>query len=71
MTKGIIEDNGFSWGHKPEKPFKLHQIYEPEGSVGQIKCAKCGRTELEVGTGSHFTVIRCPDCGHESCIHDG
>ena len=65
------EDEGFSFGHEPEKPFALYQCYEKLGDTKQVKCAKCGRTTLEVGCGSYLTVIRCPDCGHESCIHDG
>ena len=66
-----VEYEGFSFGHKPETPFKLHQTYEKPGSVEQVRCAKCGRKELEVGQGSYFTVVRCPDCGHESCVHEG
>lgn len=67
----IEERKGFSFGNEPEKPFKLHQCYEKPGDTKQVKCSKCGAGKLEVGTGSYYTVIRCPTCGHESCIHDG
>jgi len=62
---------GFEYGIDPENEFHLHQVYEKPGSVKQVICAKCGQKELEVGCGSYYTVIRCPKCGHESCIHDG
>ncbi len=65
------ENEGFSFGNEPERPFALHQCYEKPGDTKQVKCARCGRTTLEVGQGSYYTVIRCPDCGHEYCIHNG
>jgi len=65
------EDSGFSFGNKPDTPFRLHQSYEKPGSVKQVRCAKCGRSELEVGQGCYFTVIRCPVCKHEACIANG
>lgn len=71
MSKDLEEYDGFSFGHEPEKPFELHQVYERKGDTKQVKCAKCGASELEVGCGDHFTVIRCPKCNHESCIHNG
>lgn len=67
----IEEYDGFSFGHEPEKPFDLHQVYEKAGDTKQVKCAKCGETRLEVGHGSYYTVLRCPNCGHEACVHDG
>ena len=69
MKIEVVE--GFSFGHEPVKPFALHQTYEKPGATKQVRCAKCGRTTLEVGQGSYYTVVRCPDCGHESDIHDG
>lgn len=55
----------------PKIPFEKHQVYDQPGDTMQIICAKCGRDELEVGTGSHFTVVRCKKCLHELCVHDG
>ena len=66
-----FEYEGFIFDNEPDKPFMLHQSYEKPGDTKQVKCAKCGRATLEVGQGRYYTVIRCPDCGHESCIHDG
>ena len=67
----ITEDGGFSFGHEPDIKFRSYQCYEGEGSVKQVQCAKCGETKLEVGQGSYYTVVRCPVCLHEQCIHDG
>lgn len=36
-----------------------------------LKCIFCGSTEFKVGTGSHFTAIKCKNCEWEECIHDG
>lgn len=55
----------------PEKPFRLHQTYDKPGSTRQIRCRWCGSTRFEVGQGSYYTVVRCPECGTEECIHDG
>jgi len=71
MNAEINEWLGFSFGHDPDVAFELYQCYEKPGSTKQIKCAKCGRTTLEIGQGSYFTVIRCPNCKHEMCIHNG
>ena len=71
MSEELMEYEGFSFGNEPEKPFTLHQEYEEKGSTKQVKCAKCGRTALEVGCGSYFAVLRCPDCGHEHCLCSG
>lgn len=65
------DKEGFSFGNTPDKPFVLHQNFEEPSDTKQVKCSKCGRSTLEVGKGSYYTVIRCPDCGHESCIHEG
>lgn len=64
-------NDGFSFDNEPDKQFKLHQSYQEPGDTKQIKCAKCGQTRLEVGHGDYFTVVRCPDCGHECCVHNG
>ena len=65
------EYKGFLFNCKPETEFKEYQVYEHPGDTKSVKCAKCGRIELEVGQGSYFTVVRCPNCKHEACIHDG
>lgn len=65
----MLED--FSFDNEPCEPFRLHQCYEKPGDTKLVKCGKCGCSELEVGTGSYFTVIRCPNCKIEACIHDG
>jgi len=65
------EYNGFTYGNEPDIPFKLHASYEEPGSTKLVMCAKCGATKLEVGQGSYYTVVRCPNCHHESCIHMG
>lgn len=70
-ARALVFQDGFTFGHFTDKPFKLHQVYEKPGDTWLVGCGKCGRTTLEVGAGCRFTVIRCPDCGHESCIHDG
>jgi len=66
-----IERDGFVLSIVPDVPFRLHQCYEPPDDTTLCGCAKCGTTRLEVGYGHYYTVIRCPDCGHEICIHDG
>lgn len=65
------EYRGFTFENEPETPFKLYQTYENPGDTKLVACAKCGATKLEVGHGSYFTVVRCPNCRHEACIHNG
>lgn len=36
-----------------------------------VQCIKCGSKEFNVGSGTHFTVIRCPKCKWEWIVHDG
>ena len=66
MPKGL-----FSFDNDPLIPFNLNQVYEKPGDTKQVKCDICGASELEVGCGSYFTVLRCPKCRLEQCVHDG
>ena len=61
----------FSFDNKPKIPFKLCQVYEEPKDTLQVKCNTCGETKLEVGVGSYFTIVRCSNCLHEECIHEG
>lgn len=67
----VKEKGGFTLEREPYVPFTLHQVYEEPGDTELVRCAKCGTSKLEVGCGHCYTVIRCPDCGHEYCIHEG
>jgi len=71
MSEEIEIYEGFSFGNEPEKEFVLHESFGRPGDTKQVRCAKCDETKLEVGSGTHFTIVRCPNCGHEACIHDG
>jgi len=39
--------------------------------IRTLSCIECGRVELLVGKGVFRTVIKCPHCGWEDCIHGG
>lgn len=67
----IEEYKDFLFDIESEIPFKLHQSYEQPGDTKLVVCSNCGTKELEVDSGSYFTVIRCPKCKCEACIHDG
>lgn len=60
LTK-IVED---------EETFHLGQVYENTAAQA-VECAECGGREFNVGSGSYFTVLRCPKCAWEICFHDG
>ena len=69
--QSLTQDVALFANIEPEVPFRLHQSYEQPGDTKQVACAVCGRKTLEIGQGDRFTVARCPDCGHEECIHEG
>ncbi len=52
-----------------ETTFSKGQCYE-EGVAKKLIC-KCGCDKMYVGQDSHFTIIKCPECGNEEVIHDG
>lgn len=56
---------------KITKQFKIHQCYEQEGDTKPIECEKCEHDKFYVGCGSYFTAVKCLECGHEECVHDG
>lgn len=51
-------------------PFKTGQVYTSNKAAKYI-CSKCGEDKFQVGCDSYYTVIRCPTCKWEECIHDG
>lgn len=51
-----------------DETFHIGQVYEDVAAT-TLECAKCGSRQFNVGMGSYFTAIRCPNCGWELCIH--
>lgn len=37
----------------------------------ELKCSKCGSTEMNVAVGSYATWVRCSTCKGEQMIHEG
>lgn len=37
----------------------------------QYKCSRCGGDTFEVFGGNYRTIVRCPTCLYEQCVHDG
>lgn len=50
--------------------FHIGQSYEDE-ACKTIKCRKCGGNKFYLGSASHYTAVKCPNCGWELCFHDG
>lgn len=52
-----------------DTPFKSGQCYT-KNLASKYVC-KCGNDKFYVGSDDYWTGIRCPNCGAESCVHDG
>ncbi len=53
-----------------DETFHIGQCYEGVAAT-TLRCLKCGSKEFNVGQGSFFTVLRCPNCKWECCVHSG
>lgn len=53
-----------------DETFHVGQCYD-KIAVTTLECENCGSREFNVGQGSFFTVLRCPKCKWESCVHNG
>ena len=42
-----------------------------EEPVKKLICTLCGGDNFKVGSGSHFTAIKCVKCEWEWCVHEG
>lgn len=68
----INEEDQLKWEKTDEsKSFKKNQIYEEPGSLLTPICIKCMVSDFYIAHGSYYTVIKCKNCGTETCIHDG
>lgn len=50
--------------------FQIGQVYDKEPASTLI-CKKCGTDKFNVGFGTYFTAIRCPNCKYQYCVHNG
>jgi predicted nucleic-acid-binding Zn-ribbon protein len=50
--------------------FHIGQSYDKH-CAKTLVCKKCGGKEFNVGTGNHYTAIRCINCEYEVCVHNG
>ena len=51
--------------------FELHQCYEEPEDTEQYLCEKCGHDKFYIGLGHCYTVVKCANCEHEECVHEG
>lgn len=52
------------------RKFAMRQTYVKEPAQSYV-CKRCGGDTFYVGSSECFTVIRCPTCQWEVCVHDG
>ena len=50
--------------------FSIGQDYD-EAPAKTLQCRHCGSTEFNVGSGNHWTGVKCVCCGKETEVHSG
>jgi hypothetical protein len=63
MGKSLIEDSD-------QPKFHIGQSYAKKLATA-LQCKECGGKQFYVGRGYCYTVIKCPVCEWEMCIHEG
>ncbi len=60
------------WVSKDDGVFSSDaNTYPGYNPICAISCRKCGSDRLYVGVAQYYTAIKCPDCGWQTCIHEG
>lgn len=63
-------DDGDYIEEREDNLFHIGQIYDDKVAKTLV-CKHCGGNQFNVGSGNHFTAIKCITCQYEICIHDG
>lgn len=70
LLNGEVESRDVTEERTDQKEFTIGQIYDDEPAI-TIGCKKCKGTTFKVGSGNHYTAIKCVTCNWQACIHDG